>query len=160
MQFNLFVGIKTPGAFQHSSFTSGGLISSAGLIKVKNGRIKSLSPLSGHYRTSIEHFKYFLRRLEDRGADLSSVQIGKAEAMLWGLGQIAKMKKAEKHFVQNLKDCVKVKRSSSRSGSPANEAKNQEESGGSDQAQWKRHVLHGRPKVTFEGQEESKGGEK
>ena len=54
MNRNLFVGIKDTGSFQHSSFTAGGLISSAGLITVKSGRIHKLSPLSGHYRTSVE----------------------------------------------------------------------------------------------------------
>jgi hypothetical protein len=54
MKRNLFIGIKDTGSFQHSSFTAGGLISSAGLITVKHGRIHKLSPLSGHYRTSVE----------------------------------------------------------------------------------------------------------
>jgi hypothetical protein len=49
---NIFVGIKETGAFQHSSFTAGGIVTSAGLISVKQGTIYTLSPLSGHYRTS------------------------------------------------------------------------------------------------------------
>jgi len=48
--FRLYVGIKQSGAFQHSSFLHGSRISAAGLIKIKNGRITKLSPLSGHYR--------------------------------------------------------------------------------------------------------------
>jgi hypothetical protein len=48
--FRLYVGIKQSGAFQHSSFLHGSRISAAGLIKIKNGRISKLSPLSGHYR--------------------------------------------------------------------------------------------------------------
>lgn len=63
---NIFVGIKSiimtlcqkpylistlaAGAFQHSSFLGGGLVTSAGLISVKDGVIHKLSPLSGHYR--------------------------------------------------------------------------------------------------------------
>lgn len=39
-----------PGTFQHSSFLAGGLVTSAGLISVKEGVIHTLSPLSGHYR--------------------------------------------------------------------------------------------------------------
>ncbi|CRK24514.1 hypothetical protein BN1708_018110 [Verticillium longisporum] len=39
--FRLYVGIKSSGAFQHSSFLQGSRISSAGLIKVKDGKIKS-----------------------------------------------------------------------------------------------------------------------
>jgi hypothetical protein len=46
----LYVGIKDSGAFQHSSFLQGGRTSATGLIKIKDGRLKSLSPLSGHYR--------------------------------------------------------------------------------------------------------------
>lgn len=41
---------KETGAFQHSSFTYGGVVTSAGLISVKRGLIYTLSPLSGHYR--------------------------------------------------------------------------------------------------------------
>jgi hypothetical protein len=48
--FRLYVGIKQSGAFQHSSFLHGSRISAAGLIKIKNGRLAKLSPLSGHYR--------------------------------------------------------------------------------------------------------------
>ncbi|KAF9076190.1 hypothetical protein BDP27DRAFT_1314037 [Rhodocollybia butyracea] len=50
---NMFIGIKNTGTFQHSSLTSGGIVTSAGLISVKDGQIHTLSPLSGHYRTSI-----------------------------------------------------------------------------------------------------------
>ena len=42
--------ITAPGNFQHSSFLAGGLVTSAGLISVKDGLIHTLSPLSGHYR--------------------------------------------------------------------------------------------------------------
>jgi hypothetical protein len=48
--FRLYVGIKQSGAFQHSSFLHGSRISAAGLIKIKDGRLLKLSPLSGHYR--------------------------------------------------------------------------------------------------------------
>lgn len=44
--FRLYVGVKNSGAFQHSSFLQGSRISAAGLIKIKNGRLSSLSPLS------------------------------------------------------------------------------------------------------------------
>lgn len=48
--FRLYVGIKQSGSFQHSSFLHGSRISAAGVIKIKNGRLAKLSPLSGHYR--------------------------------------------------------------------------------------------------------------
>lgn len=49
---NAATHILTPetGAFQHSSFVAGGIVTSAGLISVKQGIIHTLSPLSGHYR--------------------------------------------------------------------------------------------------------------
>jgi len=65
----MFVGMKKRGKFQHSSCKSGvffrpiqeliavlagGKVTSAGLIVVKQGVIKSLNPHSGHYRSSIE----------------------------------------------------------------------------------------------------------
>ncbi len=43
--FRLYVGIKQSGAFQHSSFLHGARISAAGLIKVKDGQLRSLAPL-------------------------------------------------------------------------------------------------------------------
>ena len=43
--FNLYIGIKQSGAFQHSSFLHGSRISAAGLIKLKEGQVRSLSPL-------------------------------------------------------------------------------------------------------------------
>ena len=38
--YNLYIGIKQSGAFQHSSFLHGGRVSAAGLIKVHNGKLK------------------------------------------------------------------------------------------------------------------------
>lgn len=93
--FNIFIGIKETGTFQHSSFVSGGIVSSAGLITVKQGQIHTLSPLSGHYRTSIDHFHKFVKVLQERGVDISKVKISKAEAALWGIEHLGKMKKKE-----------------------------------------------------------------
>ena len=42
--FNLFIGIKQSGAFQHSSFLHGSRISAAGLIRIKDGQIKREPP--------------------------------------------------------------------------------------------------------------------
>ena len=47
---NLYVGLKDVGRFQHSSFLFGARVMAAGLIKVKQGRLTSLVPLSGHYK--------------------------------------------------------------------------------------------------------------
>lgn len=43
--FRIYIGIKEPGAFQHSSFLRGGRISAAGMLKIKNGQLRSLAPL-------------------------------------------------------------------------------------------------------------------
>ncbi|THH18927.1 hypothetical protein EW146_g2142 [Bondarzewia mesenterica] len=93
--FNLFVGIKVPGKFQHSSFLAGGLVTSAGLISVKDGIIHTLSPLSGHYRTSIDHFRSFLDVLERRGVNMDKVETSKAESALWLIEHLAKFKKRQ-----------------------------------------------------------------
>ena len=53
-------------------------MTSAGLIVVKHGVIKSLNPLSGHYRSSIQHFRAFIAQLEAKGADLSHIKIAKS----------------------------------------------------------------------------------
>ena len=45
-----YVGIKSTGGFQHSSFMYGATVLAAGLLKVQDGQLTSLSPLSGHYR--------------------------------------------------------------------------------------------------------------
>lgn len=46
----LYIGLKDVGKFQHSSFLFGARVMAAGLIKVKKGQLKSLVPLSGHYK--------------------------------------------------------------------------------------------------------------
>lgn len=83
--FRLYVGIKDSGAFQHSSFVQGSRISAAGLIKIKNGRLTSLSPLSGHYRPPASNFRAFVHSLKEEGVDMSHVSISKSYAVLVGL---------------------------------------------------------------------------
>jgi hypothetical protein len=83
--FRLYVGIKASGSFQHSSFLQGSRISAAGLIKIKNGRLTSLSPLSGHYRPPASSFRAFVHGLRDQGVDMHRVSISKSYAVLVGL---------------------------------------------------------------------------
>ncbi|OCF57996.1 IQ domain-containing calmodulin-binding protein [Kwoniella mangroviensis CBS 10435] len=108
MKLNLFVGIKQSGNFQHSSFLAGGKVTSAGIIVVKHGLIKSLNPLSGHYRSSIEHFRAFIGRLENRGVDLSHVKIAKSVLSLWGLSKYAKITKREQNLISTLKRTLHI----------------------------------------------------
>ncbi|SJL05481.1 uncharacterized protein ARMOST_08849 [Armillaria ostoyae] len=123
--FNIFIGIKgclglatnchqnlvlciiDTGTFQHSSFLAGGLVTSAGLITVREGVIHSLSPLSGHYRTTIEHYHQFLDILTERGVDMRKVKASKAEMALWGVEHIAKTKKAQSRLVAKGKQRAK-----------------------------------------------------
>lgn len=100
--FRLYVGIKSSGAFQHSSFLQGSRISAAGLIKIKNGRLSSLSPLSGHYRPPASNFRAFVHSLEEEGADMSHVSISKSYAVLVGLEAYVKTKKKGKETMQKI----------------------------------------------------------
>ncbi|KAJ5243456.1 IQ calmodulin-binding motif protein [Penicillium citrinum] len=83
--FRIYVGIKEPGAFQHSSFLRGGRISAAGMLKIKHGQLRSLAPLSGHYRPHLAHFRAFHHSLQERGVDLSRVSMSKSYAILAGI---------------------------------------------------------------------------
>lgn len=92
----LYIGIKTTGKFQHSSFLYGGRVLSAGLLKVRDGTLTSLSPLSGHYRAGTAHFRHFIYLLQQEGVDLEHVTLSKSLLLLRGMeayGSIAKKKK-------------------------------------------------------------------
>ncbi|GAD94152.1 IQ calmodulin-binding motif protein [Paecilomyces variotii No. 5] len=106
--FRLYVGIKESGAFQHSSFLRGARISSAGVIKIKDGQLRSLSPLSGHYRPPAVNFRRFVHALEDQGVDMSRVSISKSYAVLVGIEGYAKVKKGKKKFHEKM-DTLKAK---------------------------------------------------
>ncbi|MCJ1430380.1 hypothetical protein MMC29_008298 [Sticta canariensis] len=97
--FNLYIGIKQSGSFQHSSFLHGSRISAAGLIKIKDGTRSAMAnpavvqPRSGHYRPPSSNFRAFMRTLEDRGVDMSSMTVSKSYAVLLGLEGYAKTRK-------------------------------------------------------------------
>ncbi|KHN95559.1 IQ calmodulin-binding motif protein [Metarhizium album ARSEF 1941] len=100
--FRLYVGIKDSGAFQHSSFLQGSRISAAGLIKIKNGRLSSLSPLSGHYRPPASNFRAFVKNLKEEGADMSHVSISKSYTILVGLETYLKTRRKGRELVGKL----------------------------------------------------------
>ncbi|TKA83838.1 hypothetical protein B0A55_00133 [Friedmanniomyces simplex] len=81
----LYLGIKQPGAFQHSSFLHGARVSAAGLAKIKHGELRKLSPLSGHYAPPLKNFREFVRSLQEAGADLSRCSLARSYAVLVGL---------------------------------------------------------------------------
>lgn len=96
MHYNMYIGIKETGKFQHSSFLYGSRVTSAGLIKVKQGQLRSLSPLSGHYRAGTAVFKNFCDHLREEGVDMSKVSISKAVLLISGIEHYAKLKKKKK----------------------------------------------------------------
>ncbi|KAK2600039.1 hypothetical protein QQS21_005203 [Conoideocrella luteorostrata] len=100
--FRLYVGIKDSGAFQHSSFLQGSRISAAGLIKIKNGRLSSLSPLSGHYRPPASNFRAFVNNLKQGGVDMSHVSISKSYTILVGLETYLKTRRKGKELMGKL----------------------------------------------------------
>ncbi|KAJ7492706.1 hypothetical protein FB451DRAFT_1389061 [Mycena latifolia] len=70
--FNMFVGIKQTGTFQHSSLLSGGV-----------------------------HFHQFIDVLNERGIDMSKAKISKAEIALWGIEHIKKVQKSQQRLLAN-----------------------------------------------------------
>lgn len=101
--FRLYVGIKNSGAFQHSSFLQGSRISAAGLIKIRDGKLTRLSPLSGHYRPPASNFRAFLKSLREEGVDMKHVTISKSYAVLVGLETYVKIHKKGKEVIERLK---------------------------------------------------------
>ena len=102
--FRLYIGIKQSGAFQHSSFLQGARVSAAGLIKIKHGQIRKLSPLSGHYAPPVKNFREFVRSLKSEGADLSRLNISRSYAVILGLEGYMSVKKRAKSTAQGAKD--------------------------------------------------------
>ncbi|KAK3628175.1 hypothetical protein LTR56_018787 [Elasticomyces elasticus] len=102
----LYIGIKQSGAFQHSSFLHGARVSSAGLIEIKRGELRKLSPLSGHYAPPVQNFRMFVRSLKEAGADLSHCSISRSYAVLLGLDGYLGAKKHVKLAEQTVKDML------------------------------------------------------
>jgi hypothetical protein len=100
--FHLYVGIKKSGSFQHSSFLQGARIAAAGLIKIKDGQLRKLSPLSGHYRPPTKNFRLFVQSLRNSGVDMSSVYISRSYAVLYGLEAYVRARNKIKHGVHQV----------------------------------------------------------
>ncbi|CAL8575147.1 hypothetical protein XPA_001089 [Xanthoria parietina] len=83
--YNLYIGIKQSGAFQHSSFLHGGRVSAAGLIKVQNGKLKYMQPRSGHYKPPASSFRAFVHSLQTRGVDMAVLSVPRSYAVLLGM---------------------------------------------------------------------------
>ncbi|KAJ5729525.1 uncharacterized protein N7483_004033 [Penicillium malachiteum] len=106
--FRIYIGIKEPGAFQHSSFLRGGRIAAAGMLKIRHGQLRSLAPLSGHYRPHVANFRAFHHSLQERGVDLSRISISKSYAVLAGIEGYT-LTKRKVHSVQEKLGEVKQK---------------------------------------------------
>ncbi|KAJ8584698.1 hypothetical protein M405DRAFT_866004 [Rhizopogon salebrosus TDB-379] len=100
--FNIFIGIK-------GIVLASGILQAAdtGLISVKEGIIYKLSPLSGHYRTSVGHFRKFVEGLSERGVDMSKARISRAEVVLRSIETVSKANRTRRKAVANAKGHVK-----------------------------------------------------
>ncbi|EEF46088.1 IQ domain-containing protein IQM1 [Ricinus communis] len=70
----LYVGQKKKGAFQHSSFLSGGATIAAGRLVAHDGVVEAIWPYSGHYLPTEDNFKEFISFLEEHNVDLANVK--------------------------------------------------------------------------------------
>ncbi|KAI6671765.1 hypothetical protein NL676_006650 [Syzygium grande] len=71
---NLYVGQKTKGQFQHSSFLAGGAATAAGRLVAHDGILKAIWPYSGHYHPTEENFMEFISFLREHNVDLTNVK--------------------------------------------------------------------------------------
>lgn len=74
------------------------------MIKVKDGQLRRLSPLSGHYRPPTKNFRAFVHSMKENGVDMSRVSISRSYAVLVGLEAYVKTRKKFKHGVEHVKE--------------------------------------------------------
>ena len=130
--FRLYVGIKNSGAFQHSSFLRGSRISAAGLIRVRDGRLAALSPLSGHYRPPASSFRAFVRALAAAGVDMSHVRLSKSYAVLVGLEMYARARERGRRVLDRVRHGKGQDQEREQGGGGKEEEEEEEEEGGRD----------------------------
>ncbi|CAF9933414.1 MAG: hypothetical protein HETSPECPRED_008646 [Heterodermia speciosa] len=152
--FNLYVGIKQSGSFQHSSFLHGSRISSAGLIKIRDGRIKLLQPRSGHYRPPASNFLAFIHALRAKGVDMSAASVSASYAALIGIEGYMKGKTAIKEAKTGLKEMVSPKEK------PEEHGKKAERAGTTTDLTHGQHIKKGENAVGAELEQGSKQQEK
>ncbi|XP_057420545.1 IQ domain-containing protein IQM2-like [Lotus japonicus] len=104
----LYVGKKTKGSFQHSSFLAGGATSSAGRLVIENGVLKAVWPHSGHYRPTEENFKEFIAFLQENKVSLSDVKMAPVDDVdefcsLSRLGHL-RSHSSEEDYPENIND--------------------------------------------------------
>ncbi|KAJ1028621.1 hypothetical protein NDA16_001787 [Ustilago loliicola] len=118
LSYNMYIGIKQRGRFQHSSLLAGSLVTVAGVLKVKDGVIVSIYPWSGHYRSSSQHFEEFIRRLQERGLDTSQINVIKSKWVIEVVNRYGMYRKAKDRKMKDLKDKVHQARDSHASAQP------------------------------------------
>ncbi|EST07659.1 hypothetical protein PSEUBRA_002752 [Kalmanozyma brasiliensis GHG001] len=104
LSYNLYIGIKQRGRFQHSSLLAGSLVTVAGVLKIKDGVIVSIYPWSGHYRSSSQHFEEFIRRLQERGLDTSQINVTKAKYVMEVVNRYGMYRKKKDRKIKDVKD--------------------------------------------------------
>jgi hypothetical protein len=85
----------------------GARVAAAGLIKIKRGQLRKLSPLSGHYAPPVRNFREFVRSLKEAGADMSRCSVSRSYAVILGLESYIKTKKQAKKAERGIKELVK-----------------------------------------------------
>nr|XP_009804182.1 PREDICTED: uncharacterized protein LOC104249451 [Nicotiana sylvestris] len=75
----LYIGKKTKGTLQHSSFLAGGATLAAGRIVAEQGVLKAVWPHSGHYRPTPENFQDFVSFMRENNVDLNDVKLDSDE---------------------------------------------------------------------------------
>ncbi|SJX61784.1 uncharacterized protein SRS1_12768 [Sporisorium reilianum f. sp. reilianum] len=107
LSYNMYIGIKQRGRFQHSSLLAGSLVTVAGVLKIKDGVIVSIYPWSGHYRSSSQHFEEFVRRLQQRGLDTSQINVTKSKWVIEVVNRYGMYRKKKDRKMKDLKDRVR-----------------------------------------------------
>ncbi len=62
----LYIHEKQRGTFQHTSFFAGGAVKSAGMLTIKEGKIATIKPYSGHYAPTNDMLKPALEWIESK----------------------------------------------------------------------------------------------
>ncbi len=76
LEGQFFAGAIQPGKFHHSSFLAGSDLLFAGEWETnQEGQIIKLTNRSGHYKPQSSHLLATLRTLQERGADLSKIEL-------------------------------------------------------------------------------------
>ncbi|XP_044462598.1 IQ domain-containing protein IQM3-like isoform X2 [Mangifera indica] len=71
----IYAGEKQKGLLHHSSFLAGAATLAAGKLMAQDGKLKSVSAYSGHYRPTNENLGCFLAFLKESGVNVNEVQV-------------------------------------------------------------------------------------